>query len=126
MKTYTRTHEEETAVADKADKLRTKMISQFKLKDIGVTNSETDYGNSSYLTFYFKDELYKIRISDHDATNTVRVEREIMFTEKRTVEEMLNSIEQILFPERFYFVPVEKGEKPTHIKNGKPCVMKRK
>ena len=98
-------------------------IETFGINSIGVTDSVTDYGNSSYLTFYHNDNLIKIRISDHDATNSVRVEKEIMFKNDASIEKMTFTIEQILFPERFSFIPCTNGQKPTHIKNGTKCVI---
>jgi len=111
---------------EKTEKLRNILINKFGIDHIGLTHSETDFGDSSYLTWYMEDELYKVRISDHESTNVHRVENEIMFKDTDTIEKMIFTLEQIMFPERFTFRPTKKGEKPTHIKFGKPSVIIRK
>lgn len=110
------------AVQIKAENLRIKLVELFNTDCIGFVCSNTDFGVSCYLT----TNNLKIRVSDHEATNSFRVENEIMFDFKIDVEKMVSTIEQIAFPDRFEFFPVEKGQRPTHIKNGKPCIMKRK
>lgn len=110
------------AVQIKAEKLRSELLVLFNTNEIGFACSETNFGISCYLTIF----NFKIRVSDHESTNSFRVENEIMFDFKIDVEKMVSKIEQIAFPDRFDFYPVERGQKPTHIKNGKPCVMKRK
>jgi len=106
----------------KATELRKKMITDFGFDHVGFVSSSTDFGDSFYLT---TNTGLKIRISDHDATNSVRVEKEIMFKNSDTLERMIYTIEQIAFPERFGFRLCVAGEKPTHIKNGKPMVISR-
>jgi hypothetical protein len=100
-------------------------IKTWGINDIGFIESENDYGVSNYITFYHNGELVKIRISDHEATNPVRVEKEIMFSDTTSVGAMVNKLEQILFPERFEFRPIKVGEKATHIKNGQKVIISR-
>lgn len=102
--------------------LRNKMIADLGFNTVGFVYSSTDYGDSYYLT---TNTGIKVRISDHDATNVVRVEKEIMFKITDTLERMMFTLEQIVFPERFEFRRCQIGEKPTHIKNGKPVIISR-
>jgi hypothetical protein len=110
----------------KAEQIAEILKKELGTNDIATSRSETDFGVSEYVTFWQNDELVKIRVSDHEATNKIRVEREIMFKDNESVEKMWGTIEQIIFPERFDFRPIEKGERPTHIKNGKMLVIIRK
>ena len=109
----------------KAEELRLQ-LQNMGVNSIGLCNSNTDFGNSSYLTFYHNENLVKIRISDHDATNSVRVEKEVMFKNDTPIEKMTFTMEQILFPERFDFIACLSGQVPTHIKNGVKCIIIRK
>lgn len=104
------------AVVIKAEQLRNELVKLFNTDEIGFTTSETDFGVSCYLTV----NGLKIRVSDHEATNSVRVEREIMFNyAKKTIKEMTYTVEQVAFPERFELSLCAKGQKPTHIIGGK-------
>lgn len=116
----------EGTLINKAKELRNHLMKDFLINHIGIDGSKTDFGESCYLTFWRNDTLYKIRISDHEATNPYRVVTEIMFKEDDPLDRMIKTLEQILFPERFEFRPIKEGEKPTHIKNGKPCIMIKK
>lgn len=68
-----------------------------------ITSSFTDYGNSTY--FYVlnanTNEQVKVRISDHDATNSVRQANEMMFCISKGIETIFNQIEKVTNPERF-------------------------
>ena len=107
---------------NKANELRDELKNLFNTDEIGFACSETDFGVSCYLTV----NGFKIRVSDHEATNSVRVEKEIMFNRNFEVSKALFIIEQIAFPERFEFVECKENETPTHIKFGKKCIIKRK
>jgi hypothetical protein len=73
--------------------------------------SMTDYGTSGYLTACTWDQAtdkcatYKIRISDHEATNSVRRERELMFDTRSfgisPNGAIAQEIERYVHPERF-------------------------
>jgi hypothetical protein len=110
------------AINLKAEEIKKFLKNNF-VEEIIIRNSETNYGESTYISFYKNDIYYKIRISDHESTNDFRVKTEIMFNQNDNVEKIKNSLEQIIFPERFDFRQPKNDEKPTHFKNGKFCVI---
>lgn len=77
----------------------------FTTGNISVSN--TDYGTSCYFNIYsdlLLAERVKVRISDHDATNPVRMATEIMigrFTTLEAINELFLPYEQAIFPSRF-------------------------
>jgi capsular polysaccharide biosynthesis protein len=96
---------------------------EYSIEKIGKIISTTDFGVSGYLTFYKNEKLIKIRVSDHSASNSVRLENEIMFSVSDKIEKNLFTLKQILSPEKFSFRECSLNEKPTHIKNGKKCII---
>ena len=91
--------------------------------NINYTTSNTGYGTSHYFTEYNKNgKLFKIRISDHEATNPVRTTNELMIKEsdvENDIQKIVKRIELYLRPERFRFVEKKIKEGGTHIVDGK-------
>lgn len=77
------------------------------------TISSTNYGNSGYILVkkvcpinYIVD-ICKIRISDHDATNSVRQATEIMIDLVRfNINDLIIRVERAMYPERFEYVEI--------------------
>lgn len=72
------------------------------------TISSTNYGNSGYILvkkvcpINYVVDICKIRISDHDATNSVRQATEIMIDQIRfNLDELMTRVERAMYPERF-------------------------
>lgn len=95
-----------------------------ELTSRGIANhfsvSNTDFGTSCYFTFYKNSdstEKYIVRISDHSATNTLRIANERMeYVATINISKVADAVELYLFPERFEFTTV--CEKATHRVNG--------
>lgn len=79
--------------------------------------SNTDYGISTYFTVKSPEgKIQKIRISDHEATNSERVKTEWMFSSKTPISEIINRIEKFTNPERFDKIKI--GEQRIKIVGG--------
>ena len=77
------------------------------------TISSTNYGNSGYIIvkkvcpINYIVHICKIRISDHDATNSVRQATEIMIDLlKFNINDLITRVERAIYPERFEHVQV--------------------
>lgn len=117
----------ENPVIIAAEKLSKELESRGLKSNFAV--SDTDYGTSCYFVFCQNEDSldsYKIRISDHSVQNSYRMQNESCYSTDLNVENVATGIECYLYPERFQFIPVVKGQKPTHRRNGQFCIMVRK
>ena len=81
---------------------------------VTTSQSQNDYGTSGYIyvSCYEREKTFKFRISDHDATNSVRLATEFMLNVNSNAinvenEYLCDRVEQFIYPERFRTVRVK-------------------
>jgi len=101
-------------------KLAEKVSEELKKRGVeqNFSESDTDYGQSAYATFYVNNEKYKVRISDHSVENRDRMGNEIHYHIAANPDHIsiANNIERIQYPDRYKFTEAKDGR---YFKEGK-------